>query len=338
MSQTQAGPHDASWYWAAPLLLDLARYPEDAKKWLDQANLADVWRNIDDELPQDEEGTVDAWGAHVEEFVRMAAGHIRLGPQPADLAEVLAKVALAAPGVVALRALSRLGDGAEAIRSSPIRNHAGSVAWAFRSLFNLPEVTAMLRRDESDESYWQRVLEYSAAGALQSVMDEYVHVLNEWEGVAHRPLHQATRVIASRIVQALQLRTATIGLDEIGLNGDRVETTDRRMRARYAARFGARQIDEGAGAVRADDVRGAFNSPFWPFVLCSTSVGQEGLDFHLYCHAVVHWNLPSNPVDLEQREGRVHRYKGHAVRKNAATATWRACDRVRKCRSLGEGV
>jgi hypothetical protein len=55
-------------------------------------------------------------------------------------------------------------------------------------------------------------------------------------------------------------------------------------------------------------------------VLASTSVGQEGLDFHLYCHAVVHWNLPANPVDLEQREGRVHRYKGHAVRKNLARA------------------
>jgi hypothetical protein len=48
-------------------------------------------------------------------------------------------------------------------------------------------------------------------------------------------------------------------------------------------------------------------------------VGQEGLDFHSYCHAVVHWNLPPNPVDLEQREGRVHRYKGHAIRKNVAT-------------------
>ena len=60
--------------------LDLARHPEDARRWLDQANLADVWRNIDDELPQEEEGAVDAWGAHVEEFVRMAAGHIRLGP------------------------------------------------------------------------------------------------------------------------------------------------------------------------------------------------------------------------------------------------------------------
>jgi hypothetical protein len=54
-------------------------------------------------------------------------------------------------------------------------------------------------------------------------------------------------------------------------------------------------------------------------VLVTTSVGQEGLDFHPYCHAVVHWNLPSNPVDLEQREGRVHRYKGHAVRKNVAS-------------------
>ena len=67
-------------------------------------------------------------------------------------------------------------------------------------------------------------------------------------------------------------------------------------------------------------MRAAFNSPFWPFVLVSTSVGQEGLDFHHYCHAITHWNLPSNPVDLEQREGRIHRYKGHAVRKNVADA------------------
>ncbi len=54
------------------------------------------------------------------------------------------------------------------------------------------------------------------------------------------------------------------------------------------------------------------------FVLASTSVGQEGLDFHAYCHAAMHWNLRSNPVDLEQREGRVDRYKGHALRKNVA--------------------
>ena len=33
-------------------------------------------------------------------------------------------------------------------------------------------------------------------------------------------------------------------------------------------------------------------------------------------HTICILNLPGNPVDLEQREGRIHRYKGHAVRKN----------------------
>ena len=55
-------------------------------------------------------------------------------------------------------------------------------------------------------------------------------------------------------------------------------------------------------------------------MLATTSVGQEGIDFHWWCHSVVHWNLPANPVDFEQREGRVDRYKGHAVRKNVAAA------------------
>jgi hypothetical protein len=83
-------------------------------------------------------------------------------------------------------------------------------------------------------------------------------------------------------------------------------------------RYGGARSGDGAQEVREDAVRDAFKSPFYPFILTSTSVGQEGLDFHPWCHSVWHWNLPGNPVDLEQREGRVHRYKGHAVRKNVA--------------------
>ena len=91
------------------------------------------------------------------------------------------------------------------------------------------------------------------------------------------------------------------------------------MRSQFELRLAEERTEDG-GRTRSSEVRDAFNSPFWPFVLATTSVGQEGLDFHLYCHAVVHWNLPGNPVDLEQREGRVHRYKGHAVRRNLAKA------------------
>jgi hypothetical protein len=48
--------------------------------------------------------------------------------------------------------------------------------------------------------------------------------------------------------------------------------------------------------------------------LVTTSIGQEGLDFHVYARRVVHWDLPSNAVDLEQRDGRIARFGSLAVR------------------------
>ncbi|MGK8236792.1 hypothetical protein ACLGGT_21975 [Roseovarius sp. MS2] len=53
---------------------------------------------------------------------------------------------------------------------------------------------------------------------------------------------------------------------------------------------------------RSEEIRSAFNTPFWPHVLATTSVGQEGLDFHSWCDRLGHWDLCSSPVDLEQRE------------------------------------
>ena len=41
----------------------------------------------------------------------------------------------------------------------------------------------------------------------------------------------------------------------------------------------------------------------------------------------MHWNLPSNPIDLEQREGRINRYKCLAIRQDLAE---RFADRVFK--------
>jgi hypothetical protein len=92
----------------------------------------------------------------------------------------------------------------------------------------------------------------------------------------------------------------------------------------FALRYGGKYATDAdeQGGVRQSEVRAAFNSPFAPFVLASTSVGQEGIDFHWWSHSVIHLNLPSNPVDFEQREGRVNRNAGHAVRKSAAERHW----------------
>ena len=55
-------------------------------------------------------------------------------------------------------------------------------------------------------------------------------------------------------------------------------------------------------------------------MLTTTSVGQEGLDFHAWCDTIIHWDLCRNPVDLEQREGRIQRFGGLAVRRAVAAA------------------
>lgn len=89
------------------------------------------------------------------------------------------------------------------------------------------------------------------------------------------------------------------------------------MRANFAVQFVNKAVTDKT-MQRITNVRNAFNSPLRPFILSSTSVGQEGLDFHLYARKVLHWNLPSNPVDLEQREGRVNRYECLAIRRNVS--------------------
>lgn len=244
-----------------------------------------------------------------------------LGRPPDDLIDVMARLALAGPGVVSLRALSRVTGGPTMLTDEAVRDGAARVAWALRSLFNLPEVTALVRRSKA---YWKAVLDYCVAGCLQAVLDEYAHVLVEWLGITDRQGAEIARRLAETMHNSIALRTATYEVRDFASDGTEELFHKRAFRARFALRFGDNRIDEERDSYRPTLVREAFNSPFWPFVLVTTSVGQEGLDFHLYCHAVMHWNLPANPVDLEQREGRVHRYKGHAVRKNLAAAYPRA--------------
>jgi hypothetical protein len=188
------------------------------------------------------------------------------------------------------------------------------------TLFNLPEVMSLIRGKRDEIPYWRNVLSYSIDGNIQSTFDEYVHTLVESLGLQGKPVDEFLAGLVREIASALSLRTTNLQADVFECEGRKLRKEDEplRMRNRFALAFGQTKKSDDEDKTRPAQVRSAFNSPFWPFVLVSTSVGQEGLDFHPYCHAIVHWNLPSNPVDLEQREGRIHRYKGHALRKNIA--------------------
>jgi hypothetical protein len=313
-------PKDERWYWLAPMLLDAKRFPSFANSWWERT-LARNWS----ETAADDDG----WISHVKLAVQtmhdVLTGESVLGSLPEDLFEILALAASAGPATAALRAFERIG-GHDDVALATVADAAASVGRAFLSLFNHAEVIEMIRSNR-DEPYWERALIYAHEGCIQAMLDEYCHILRESLGFVDASSEDLAKSIAEEIVSVLILRSASLRIDEVTAPpyARAVTVEPKPMRVRFAMRFGDDRSDEvpdgldgTSTATRKEKVRAAFNSPFWPFVLVSTSVGQEGLDFHFYCHAITHWNLPANPVDLEQREGRIHRYKGHAVRKNIA--------------------
>jgi hypothetical protein len=253
----------------------------------------------------------------VQAHVRLAFEAARGLPHPASndknaLSAALSSLALHAPGNIAYRALSRVFGDDHTVTEVGHWVAAATLAGGMRSLFNRLETTVLLDQlYGSEETYWRLVLRYCAEGNLQAAMDEYLHHLVSGMGITTMNDENLLSV-ATAAMDALSMRPSRYE----GFNPER-PAEPLSFRSRFALRYGGKRLDQESA--RQPQVRNAFNSPFWPFVLATTSVGQEGIDFHWWCHAVVHWNLPANAVDFEQREGRVSRFGGHAVRRNVAT-------------------
>lgn len=299
---------DQRWYWAAPLLLDAAA---GASPFMGhKTRYLRSWLGPNAEASKNEN-----FADHIDLAAEMYRGEVPLGPRPDDLVDVLVDAALGSPATVAWRSLGTVfGDSLHPERR---RDVACQMGWAFRALFNLPDVNSLVRAADWGQDYWRTATRYCVDGCLSAVIDEYLHVLRESLGLFDLTPDSGeatTNEIAVAFAEAVGVRSTNLEAHDL-LDP---EHSRHRVRTRYAMRFGNDRSETEESAITASHLRRAFNSPFWPFVLTTTSIGQEGLDFHLYCHAIVHWNLPSNPVDLEQREGRVHRYKGHAIRRNLA--------------------
>ncbi|WP_313025020.1 hypothetical protein [Mobilicoccus sp.] len=227
----------------------------------------------------------------------------------------LARLAAHSPGNIAWRAVRRLVGADTPIMDGEQWIEAARLAVAIRSLFARPETTMLLDPTDGDGNtpYWQRILRYCAEGNLQAVLDEHLHHVAVSLGGSVTDA-DSLHVVVGNVVEALSFRAARYALFAPDTGG----TNPTSFSTRFAVRYGSGRgetLEEGA-TQRQHQVRQAFNSPFWPFVLATTSIGQEGIDFHWWCRSVLHWNTPTNPVDFEQREGRVDRYDGLAVRRN----------------------
>lgn len=217
---------------------------------------------------------------------------------PADLADVLTWMAIGSPAVCALRVFGKI-------------ELAEKFADRMVNLLDKPEAIAAVDATYrgtviAELEYYKKVLHYCMDGNFQAMLDEYAHILNETNAES----------CCEQMCEAMQVTTASYAIDTLSSYTGR-RKAQLRMRTHYAAAFYQTKTDDKTDQ-RKENLRTAFNSPFRPFVLATTSIGQEGLDFHYYTRKIMHWNLPHNPIDLEQREGRINRFKCLAIRQNLA--------------------
>lgn len=153
-----------------------------------------------------------------------------------------------------------------------------------------------------ENSLRQSILDYCEEGKLQYVLQELKYIgntafLSDWHNV-----HKAPKINITLYEHTKEGRL------QISRTGD-----DKNGETYYARCIGNSNDDDKVSSI--SNLQAAFNSPFAPFVFATTSIGQEGLDFHNYADRIVHLSIPANPTDFEQREGRINRYNCLAVRK-----------------------
>ncbi len=276
---------------------------------------------------QMETGTGDHLERHLAEVKRWLAD--ASGPVRCSEARLrrLALTAAFSPALSVLRACESV-YGATPSKTA-LADIAALCMGPLRRYLNRPLVQQVIRSHRfrlpwrqlpsEDRGYVERALVFAADAHFQAVIDEYIYLL----------CHAGTCDTVEKAVRQLG-DVWTLARGNPRTNGVRgagrtvhVEENEQSHSTHFALAFGEDVARESGPAaddckMRKSIVREAFNSPFWPFVLATTSVGQEGLDFHLYCRDILHWNLPSNPVDLEQREGRINRRDCLSVRQSIA--------------------
>lgn len=230
----------------------------------------------------------------------------------------LVNLALGSPAIVTARALSRHFS-----ETSVPKNHAAiaSLCWGpLRRYLDNPVFWSMFDGDDIEQQIQDAII----GGNFEAVLDEHV-----WTRKASLSFEK----LVTELGMALGLGAGSFTFqgvpkssDSVGIRchaalpfaGAQADTTHVARVRKGAAPSVLPRDDKEDVPARSETIRAAFNTPFWPHLLTTTSVGQEGLDFHNWCDQIVHWDLCGSPVDLEQREGRIQRYASLTIRRALA--------------------
>jgi Helicase conserved C-terminal domain len=241
------------------------------------------------------------------------AGHSRNAVPPdvtGEEADLLADWLLEAPGAIIARTLRRHGQSVATDRET--LKSASSFTWRqlrpYLGQRYFASTVLGRKRAASKDRYPEALRRALLEGGFEATLDEHVAVMmlignDKAIDVLRASLLGRSGFVRRRPARGRARRVPVhVAVPYLGAE-------------RHSGRPG-----RSSETLRSDLLRRGFNSPFWPYVLSTTSIGQEGLDFHVWCDRVIHWDLPRDPVDFEQREGRISRYAGLGVRRSLAQA------------------
>ena len=256
-----------------------------------------------------------------------------LGQDPSDMlsqitetqVNELARIALGSPATLLMRTLLHLEllECKSPLTKIPFRSNPDerkraardtaevldSALVGFSSFFTKPyAISIILGKGIRRPATRRDIADYCAANLFGDVLDEYCYLAKEQLG------DTADRM--QGVLNTLKLvLTSQQGRVFVRYGPRHHDLMPRSTNfARSFSDLDAHDDDNVKQKTKPNQLLESFNSPFWPMCLVTTSVGQEGLDFHRYCSTVVHWNLPSDPIAVEQREGRIQRYNSFEVR------------------------
>jgi hypothetical protein len=299
--------HSHNWFALAPMMLDIVNgYQNYCQTWLNSI------------FNGEQSSEYSASKFRLAALVDDDLSSLDLGEYPNGLLDYLAILSIAGPAVASFRAWQSIWFDTE---TDELARAATEIAFSFIAMFNKREAVHILAKKYPRNEYFEAIAKYCAEGDLQAMLQEYGHLLKD---AGHQMSGSGGATV--KVNEVLHMHTSSISC-QFAEDRAKVKKTDvvndsdsqqNKLRCHYAVPMGNQRLEKEEGQQRIANIRSAFNSPFRPFMLNSTSIGQEGLDFHWYCSNIVHWHLPGNPIDIEQREGRINRYKSLVVRRRVA--------------------
>ena len=160
--------------------------------------------------------------------------------------------------------------------------------------------------------YQEKVWQYCTDGNIRAVLDEYIAMIYEDKELDKKDPDSQYAKLLNIFSEARE------NMNEQYVEAETTKTKIKMWTGFARGHYQGDKVGNSSDANTLNRKIAGFNSPFRPFVFITTSVGQEGFDFHWYCRNIVHWSLTFDPVKFEQRDGRINRYHCHYIRQNAA--------------------